>query len=97
LTLVPSLNEEATSLLLLSDETLGIDVFAPDRETLVDELAEQLLFQWDAYGLEDPERLTVGARRLRDALLARMREDGRDRPETTGVIGPGRFEPLKTA
>ena len=50
---------------------------ARTREQLADELAEQLLFQWDAYVRERPERLTPPARRLREALMTRMREEER--------------------
>ena len=75
LILEPMLDEESGQLYVLYDNELGIDVFARTREDVADELAEQILFQWDAYALETPERLTPGARRLHDALLKRMRED----------------------
>jgi hypothetical protein len=75
LSLNPSMDEESGQLCVLSDERLGVHVFAQTREQLADELAEQLLFQWDAYAHESPDHLTVPARRLREALLARMRED----------------------
>ena len=75
LTLEPTMDEESGQLYILTDESLGIDVFAQTRENVIDDLAEQLLFQWDAFALEDPERLTPGARRLREALRSRMRED----------------------
>ncbi len=75
LTLEPTMDEESGQLYMLADESLGIDVFAQTREAVIDELAEQLMFQWDAYAREIPNRLTVGARRLQDALRARMRED----------------------
>ena len=74
LIMTPSLDEESGQFYQLADEELGVDVFARTREAVVDELAEQMLFQWDAYAHEAPERLTIGASRLRDALLARIRE-----------------------
>ena len=75
LSLDPTMDEESGQLYVLSDEGLGIHVFAQTREQLADELAEQLIFQWDAYARESPDRLTPPARRLRDALRTRMRED----------------------
>jgi hypothetical protein len=75
LTLEPTMDEESGQLYILTDKELGIDVFAQTRENVIDELAEQLVFQWDSYAREVPERLTPGARRLREALLKRMRED----------------------
>jgi hypothetical protein len=75
LTLEPTMDEESGQLYILIDEKLGIDVYAQTRENVIDELAEQLLFQWDTYAIENPERLTPGARRLREALRSRMRED----------------------
>lgn len=74
LTLTPTMDEESGRLYVLADDELGIDVFAPTREQLADEVAEQALFLWDAYAKESPERLTAKARQLRDALLARVRE-----------------------
>ena len=74
LTIQPTLDEESGQLYVLTDDELGIDVFAQTREQVADELAEQVLFQWDTYARESPERLTPGARWLRDALLSRMRE-----------------------
>lgn len=75
LTLVPTLDEDSGQYYTLIDAELGLDVFATTREEAADELVEQMLFQWDAYALETPGKLTPGARRLRDALLKRMRED----------------------
>ena len=75
LNLEPSLDEETGQLYVLTDETLDIHVYAQTREQLADELAEQLLFYWDAYARESPQRLTPSASRLRESLLARLRED----------------------
>jgi hypothetical protein len=74
LTLSPTMDEETGQLYVLDNPELGIHVFARTRDELSDELAEQLLFQFDTYAQESPERLSRGARRLREALLARVRE-----------------------
>ena len=74
LSLDPTMDEESGQLYILSDDELGILVFAQTREQLADELSGQLFFQWDAYARESPNRLTSSARRLRQALRARMRE-----------------------
>lgn len=76
LSIDPTLDEaESGPLYVLCDEGLGIRVFAQTREQLVEELAEQLIFQWDAYARESPDRLTAPAQRLREALRDRMREE----------------------
>ncbi len=69
----PVMNEESGQLYRIIDEDLGIDVFAPTREQLVNELIEQMFFTWDAYAQEVPEKLTFAARRLQEALLKRVR------------------------
>lgn len=82
LSLHPTMDEESGQLYVLSEEGLGIHVFAQTREQLADDLAEQLIFQWDAYARESPDRLTPPARRLREALRTRMRaEDLSSQPE----------------
>jgi len=72
--LEPKMDDETGQLYLLVDPELDIDVFARTREEVIDELSEQIMFQWDIYALEVPGKLTSGARRLRSSLLARMRE-----------------------
>ena len=74
LTLEPTMDDESGQLYRLEDSGLGIDVFAQTREQLADELAEQIVFQWDTYAQEDPKKLTPAARRLRAALSGRLRE-----------------------
>lgn len=74
LTLRPAMDEESGRLHVLEDPELGIHVFARTRDELADELTEQLFFQWDAYAKESPDRLSRGARELREALLRRVRE-----------------------
>ena len=75
LEVVPTMDEESGQLYKLEDQDLGIDVFAQTREQLAEELAEQALYLWDTYAQESPEKLTSAARRLRSALLRRMREN----------------------
>ena len=74
LVLTPTMDEESGQFYILNHDDLGIDVFARTRDELSDELSEQLLFQWDTYALESPERLSLGARRLRETLLSSMQE-----------------------
>jgi hypothetical protein len=74
LTLTPTMDEKSRQFYILECHDLNIDVFARTRDDLHNELAEQLVFQWDAYALESPDRLSRGARQLREALLARVRE-----------------------
>ena len=74
LALTPTMDEESGQFYVLNDSELNLDVFARTRHELADELAEQVCFQWDTYAMESPERLSRCARRLRDALLTRIRE-----------------------
>jgi hypothetical protein len=72
---IPSMDEESGQFYVVTNDELGIDVFARTRDELSDELTEQLLFLWDTYAQEDPTRLSRGARRLREILLARVSEE----------------------
>jgi len=74
LTLQPTMDDESGQLYVLVDHHLGIDVFARNREQLADELAEQVLFLWDTYAQEAPDRLTDSARTLREKLQGRIQE-----------------------
>ncbi len=74
LVLEPIRDKDSGQLYLLIDNDLGIHVFARTREEVADELAEQLLFQWDTYAVEAPENLSQGARWLKEQLIARMKE-----------------------
>jgi hypothetical protein len=76
LTLKPTMDEESGQLYVLRDPALSIHVFARSREQVADELAEQMLFQWDTYAHESPDRLTPGAQWLRSSLLSRVQEVG---------------------
>jgi len=74
ITLYPMLDEESSQLLVATDQELGIHVYAQTREALVEELAEQLLFLWDTYAQEAPDRLTSDACQLGQVLRQRLRE-----------------------
>ena len=65
----PFLDEETSQLLVIEDETLGIHVYAQNRELLVDELTAELFFLGDEYALEASENLTDKAQALKAALL----------------------------
>lgn len=74
LSLDPTMDDESGQLYVLTDDSINLHVFAQTREQVADELAEHLLFQWDYYASELPERLTSGARQLREAMRSRIRE-----------------------
>jgi hypothetical protein len=73
LKLALSLDEESEQFYVATEEDLDLNVYAPTREQVVEEVAAQLAFNWDQYAQEPPEKLAKGAQRLRDALLARVR------------------------
>jgi hypothetical protein len=72
LTIVPTL-DDSEQLYVISDDELGLHLFAQTREQLAEKLAEQLVFSWDADATEDPSRPTESAQHLRDTLRERLR------------------------
>ncbi len=72
----PVLDEETYQLLVIEDESLGIHVYAQNRELLVDELTAELFFLWDEYALEDSDQLTAKAQVLKAALLDKCQIEG---------------------
>jgi len=71
--LQPVLSENEQILRLQHDEW-GLDVFAPTRPGLFDELKEQLLMLWTEYAREADEALSEPALRVKAALLAQFTE-----------------------
>ena len=79
LTVVPALSletvlDETKQLLCIEQNELGIDVFAPTRESLLVELQEQIWMLWLEYATASDEELDAPARVLKQALLARFNE-----------------------
>jgi hypothetical protein len=72
LTIVPTL-DDSEQLYVISDDELDLHLFAETREQLAEELAEQLIFSWDAHVTEDPSRPTESTQRPRDTLRERLR------------------------
>jgi len=67
----PVLDEETSQLLVIEDESLGVHVYAQNRDLLIDDLTAELFFLWDEYALEDSDNLTAKAQQLKAALLER--------------------------
>jgi hypothetical protein len=61
-------------LLSLQHEPWGLDVFAPTRSELFDELKEQLLMLWMEYAREQDDALSEPALLVKRALLAQFKE-----------------------
>ncbi|MGZ8927064.1 MAG: hypothetical protein ACXW03_01260 [Methylobacter sp.] len=74
LMLEPVLDEESKQLLVISDDSLNIHVYAQTREQLVDDLVSELFFLWDEYAFEEPDNLTPHAWLVRGNLLNRCKE-----------------------
>jgi hypothetical protein len=72
LTVVPTL-DDSEQLYVISEDELGLHLFAQTREQLAEELAEQLVFSCDADATEDPSRPAESAQRVRDTLRERLR------------------------
>lgn len=66
--------DDTKQLLYVTQPDLGIDVFAPTRETLLAELQEQLAMLWNEYALAADDELDEPARQMKQALLAQFAE-----------------------
>lgn len=75
LTLQPASNE-SFQLLSLQHDDLGIDVYAPTRDGLLNELHDQIVMLWDEYALADYGTLSPKAAALKKTLLANIEEVG---------------------
>ena len=73
LSLEPAL-DETKQLLCIQQAELGIDVFAPTRETLLAELQEQIWMLWKEYAQAKDDELDTPARALKGSLRARFNE-----------------------
>lgn len=73
LELAPTLDDTG-QLLCPQNESLGIDVFAPTRQDLLDELQEQVVMLWREYACAKPDELTPAAQKLRQHLLNALEE-----------------------
>ncbi len=69
--------DETKQLLCIERNELGIDVFAPTRESLLVELQEQIWMLWQEYATASDEELDAPAYELKQALLARFSEVNR--------------------
>ena len=68
LELVPTPSESGEYVQVAIPE-LGIEAMACTRAELIDELEETLIFLWEEYVLDDSDRFTVGAKRLKHQLM----------------------------
>jgi len=66
--------DETKQLLCIEQAELGIDVFAPTRETLLAELQEQIWMLWQEYAQAQDDELDAPARILKQSLRARFNE-----------------------
>ena len=67
--------DENGELLIVTDDTFELHVYAQTREQLADDLVAELFFLWDEYAQESSENLTVKAQELKARLLERCREN----------------------
>lgn len=66
--------DETRQLICLEDRELGIYIFAPTREELLDELHEEIETLWSEYVMERDEVLTDKAKELKVNLLRNLTE-----------------------
>ncbi len=76
LALEPAL-DESKQFLCIEHGELGIDIYAPTRETLLAEMHQQLAMLWQEYAQASDDELDLPARRLKQALLTRFTEAAR--------------------
>lgn len=74
LILNPSLDEDSSQLYVVEDAALTLLAYAQTREQLLQEIAEQLAFMWDAYAVAPEDELARDAMQLRQQLVGRMEE-----------------------
>lgn len=75
LTLNPYLDEDTQQLLIVEEPEISLHAFAQTREQLVQEIAEQIAFMWDAYVNPSPRELAPDALRLRHTLVQKVIEE----------------------
>ena len=78
LTLKPSLDEESQQLYVVEAADLTLLAYAQTREQLLQEIAEQIAFMWDAYVNAVEDDLAADALRLRQRLREDIWEVSRD-------------------
>ncbi|MBK9265747.1 MAG: hypothetical protein IPM54_38915 [Polyangiaceae bacterium] len=83
-----TMDEESGQLYIVEDAELGICAHAHTREDLVDEIAAQVAFNWHEYAQCEPEKLAKGARRVREALIARVSVKGEREMAATVFVRP---------
>ncbi|MEI7866942.1 MAG: hypothetical protein WCI11_03550 [Candidatus Methylumidiphilus sp.] len=67
--------DESGELLIVTDDTFELHVYAQTREQLADDLTAELFFLWDEYAKESSENLTDKAQELKARLLERFWEN----------------------
>lgn len=70
--LTPHLDEESHQYYVVEEPELGIHSVAQTRDVLLDEIADDVAFLWDAYAEESEARLTTKARELGQRLRNRF-------------------------
>lgn len=68
LEIIPSIDRDSPDLIVAVYDPLNLHVFAPTRDKLMEEIAEDLCFSWKSYVEGDPDKLTVKAKDLANAL-----------------------------
>ncbi|WP_295401591.1 hypothetical protein [uncultured Thiocystis sp.] len=71
---IPTLDEDSQQYLCIEDPTLGLNVFALNREHLLAEIQEQLIMLWREYGCAPDDDLDTEARALKVCLHAALEE-----------------------
>jgi hypothetical protein len=67
--------DESKQLFVVEEPDFGLYAFAQTREQLVQEIAEQIAFMWDAYVNVSEDMLASDALRLRQRLLQTVSEE----------------------
>lgn len=66
--LTPFLDGETRQYFIAECPELGIEAIAPTREGLIQEISQQLLFNWQQYAMESDDILTQSAQELKRSL-----------------------------
>ena len=80
--------DQSGKLLCAEDDLLNVHAFARDRRGLIEELERQILMLWREYALEDDDRLSAAAKRLKRALKERLEVSGNAQGKAKGREQP---------
>jgi len=75
LRLEPALDEESRQFFVVTENSLSLNLIAPTRQSLIQQLLDEIALLWREYGQAEDHALSPAAVRLKAAVRARFREE----------------------